>query len=334
MEKVNVFFWPLIILGVLFIISFFLSASETALIALSKIRLRRLVDQGTKNAKVVHKLVSRLDRLITTILVGNNVVNIGISVIFTAIFIYFFGQKMGMIVSTVVVSVLILVFVEITPKLFAAQYPEKVSLMVARPINVLIIIFRPIAGIFVAAGNFLIRLFGGELRNRAPLITEEEMRVMIEVGKEEGAISDEERKMLHRIFEFGDTQVGEVMIPKDKVVAIEVNASPEELLSLFIKEGHSRVPVYRDSIENIIGIVYARDILTLYHNKEAVTIASLMQPAYFIGADNKVNELLKNFQRMRIQIAIVVDEYKKAQGIATLEDLLEEIVGEIEEEEH
>jgi len=160
------------------------------------------------------------------------------------------------------------------------------------------------------------------------------MRVMIEVGKEEGAISDEERKMLQRIFEFGDTQVAEVMIPKDKVVAIEVNSAPEELLGLFIKEGHSRIPVYKDSIENVIGIVYARDILTLYHNKETVTIASVMQPAYFIGADNKVNELLKNFQRMRIQIAIVVDEHKKAQGIATLEDLLEEIVGEIEEEEH
>ncbi|MCM8782764.1 MAG: hemolysin family protein [Candidatus Omnitrophica bacterium] len=332
MERFHIFFWPLIILGVFFIISFFLSLSETALIALSKIRLRHLVDKGVRNANIVQSLMSHLDRLITTILVANNIVNIGISVIGTAIFIYFLGQKWGMIISTLVVSFFILVFAEITPKIFAAQHPERVSLLIAKPISFLLFILTPIVNVFMVAGKFLIRIFGGEVKRRAPFITEEEIRLMIEVGKEEGAISDEERRLLHRIFEFGDTQVSEIMVPKERIAAIEVNDSPEKLLDVVVEEGHSRIPVYTGSIENIIGVIYARDLLHIWHNKGLIIIQDLIQPAYFVLKDKKVNELLKNFQRMKVQIAIVVDENKKTQGLVTLEDLTEEIVGEIEEE--
>lgn len=332
MERFHIFFWPLVILGILFIISFFLSLSETALVALSKIKLRHLAEKGVKNAKMAQKIVSHLDRLITTILVGNNIVNTGISVIGTAIFIYFLGQQWGMIVSTLVVSFFILVFAEITPKLFAAQYPEKVSLMMARTINLLIIALRPVVNIFMGMSVFLIRLFGGKPSPRAPLITEEEIRLMIEVGKEEGAVSDEERRMLHKIFEFGDTLVGEVMVPKDNMAAIKIDAAPEELLDVLVEEGHSRIPVYKDSRDEIIGIIYARDILHIWHNKGLVLIPDLVQPAYFVGRQKKVNEVLKDFQRMKVQIAIVIDENKKTLGLVTLEDLIEEIVGEIEEE--
>lgn len=326
------FIWPLIILAIFFLISFFLSLSETALIALSKIRLRHLVNKGLKNAKMAQKVVSHLDRLITTILVGNNIVNIGISAIGTAIFIYFFGQKWGIIISTLVVSFFILVFAEITPKIFAAQHPEKVSLLMAGPMNLLIYALRPIVSVFMGISNFLIKAVGGGIKHRAPLVTEEEIRLMIEVGKEEGAVSDEERKMLHKIFEFGDTVAGEVMMPKENIAAINVDATPEELLDLLIEEGHSRIPVYKDSADNIVGIIYARDLLHIWHNKGLVVIQDLIQPAYFVKKTKKVNEVLKDFQRMKVQIAIIVDEDKKALGLVTLEDLIEEIVGEIEEE--
>jgi putative hemolysin len=332
MKRLGLFFWPLVVLGVFFVISFFLSLSETALVALSKIRLRHLVDKGVKNAKVVHKIVAHLDRLITTILVGNNIVNIGISAIGTVIFIYFFGRKWGVIISTLVISFFILVFAEIVPKLFAARYPEAVSLVVARPISFLVTLLRPIANVFMWLGMALIKIFGGKIKARAPLVTEEEIRLMIEVGKEEGAVSDEERKMLHRIFEFGDTAVGEVMAPKEKMAAIKIDATPEELLDILVEGGHSRIPVYRDSVDEIVGIIYARDILHIWHNKGLVIIPDIVQPAYFIPKNRKVSEVLKDFQRMRIQIAIVVDDNKKILGLVTLEDLIEEIVGEIEEE--
>ena len=291
MERLHIFFWPLVILGVFFIISFFLSLSETALVALSKIKLRHLVDKGTKNAKLVHRIVSQLDRLITTILIGNNIVNVGISAIGTAIFIYFFGPKLGMVISTIVISFLILVLVEITPKLFAAQHPEKVSLLVARPISSLIVFLRPIVSVFMSMSIGMIRLFGGKPRPRVPLVTEEEIRLMIEVGKEEGAVSDEERKMLHRIFEFGDTLVGEVMAPRDTVAAIKIDATPEQLLDILIEKGHSRIPVYKDSMDNITGIIYARDLLHIWHNKGLIIIPDLVQPAYFVKKDKKVNEV-------------------------------------------
>ncbi len=332
MERLHIFLWPLVILGVFFVISFFLSLSETALVGLSKIRLRHLVAKGAKNAKTVYKLISHLDRLITTILVGNNFVNIGISAIGTAICIYFLGQKWGIIVSTLVVTFLVLIFAEITPKVISSQHPENIALLVARPISFLIAILRPIVSVFMAITFFLIRLFGIKLKKRTQLITVEEMRLIIEVGKEDGAISDEERKMLHRIFEFGDTHIGEIMIPPDNIAAIDIKATPDELLDVVVEEGHSRIPVYRDSRENITGIIYARDLLHIWHSKGLVIIPDLVQPAYFVSKDKKVSELLRDFQRMKIQIAIAVDENKKALGLVTLEDLLEEIVGEIEEE--
>jgi len=325
-------FWSVVLVGILLVVSFFLSLSETALIALSRIRLRHLVIKGVRHAKTVNKIVSHLDRLITSILVGNNIVNVGISAIATGIFIYFLGPKWGVIISTIVVSFLILVFAEITPKLFASQYPEKVSLMMAKPINALVLALRPVASIFMGIGTFFLRFLGGGPAPRAPLITEEEIKIMIEVGKEEGAVSDDERKMLHKIFKFGDTMVGEVMMSKENMIAVRMSSTPEELLGLLVEGGHSRIPVYRDSIDTIAGIIYAKDLLQVWHDKGLLILSDLVQPAYFVKRSKKVTEVLKDMQRMKVQIAIVVDENKKTQGLVTLEDLLEEIVGEIEEE--
>lgn len=334
MEKLIKEFLPLLIaIGFLLVLSAFFSMSETALISLSKIRLRNLIAKGAKNAKLVQALMSKPEKLITSILVGNNLVNTAISVIGAIIFVYLLGEKMGMIAATICVTIALLVFAEIIPKMFAVQRSEKVSLAVAKPINMLVIILNPVAKVFTRVGNAIIKLFGGEVKQRSPLITEEEIRLMIELGKEEGVLGDEERKMLHRIFEFGDTIVSEVMIPKEKIVAIDIESSPEELLELLVEEGHARIPVYKGSADNIVGIIHARDLLYIWQNKGLVIIPDLLHPAYFVPKNNRVHDLLRDFQKMRIQMAIIVDEDKKALGLVTLEDLIEEIVGEIDEEQ-
>jgi CBS domain containing-hemolysin-like protein len=166
---------------------------------------------------------------------------------------------------------------------------------------------------------------------RSPLITEEELRLMIELGKEEGFLSDEERKMLHRIFEFGDITVADVMVPRDKIVAVNIEAKPEEILDIFVEEGHARLPVYKGTTDNIVGIIFAHDLLYILRDKGLFVLPDLVHEAYYVPAGLKVSELLKKFQEDKIQIAIVVNEHKKAIGLLTLEDLIEEIVGELEE---
>ncbi|MDD5072753.1 MAG: hemolysin family protein [Candidatus Omnitrophica bacterium] len=324
-------FWPLLIaIGVLLVLSAFFSMSETALISLNKIRLRHLMSKGNKKAKLVYSLISNPDRFITGILVGNNIVNTAISVLIAFVLIRIFGEDVGMVLATVIGATLLVVFGEIIPKVFAVQHSEKTSLGLAVPLKFVLAVLAPVARIFYGLGNGIIKAFGGEPK-RAPLITEEEIRLMIELGKEEGVLGDEERKMLHRIFEFGDTLVSEVMIPKEKIIGIDVDASAEELLDLLVEEGHARVPAYKGSIDRIEGILYARDLLYIWQNKGLVIIPDLLHQPYFIPKNKRVSDLLKDFQRMRIQMAIVVDDKKQTIGLITLEDLIEEIVGEIDE---
>lgn len=324
---------PLIaaILTTLIFLSSFFSLSETAHIALSKIRLKNLLKKGAKNAPIVQRLVLNMDTFIATILVGNNIVNTAISAIVTVLFVERFGSSWGIVISTFVTVFFILILCEITPKILATQYPGNMALITAPLMEKIIKIFRPVAVIFSGISKFLIRLFGGSVKPRSPLITEEELRLMIEVGKDEGVLSDEERKMFHRIFEFGDMKVSDVMVPKDKMVAININLSQEEALGLISEEGHSRFPVYKDSLDNIVGIVYIRDLLYILIEKGLVVFNDIIHSVYFVPQDKKVSELLIDFQKMKVQIAIAVDKNKKTVGMVTLEDLLEEIVGEMEE---
>jgi CBS domain containing-hemolysin-like protein len=193
-------------------------------------------------------------------------------------------------------------------------------------------IFSPFIRLFIGISNFILKVLRIGPSKRSPLITEEELRLMIEVGKEEGVLSDEERKMLHRIFEFGDTKISEVMMPKEKIIAVNINTTSEELLNIFVEEGHARLPVYSGSIDNIVGIIYARDLLYILRDKGLFLLQDLIHNAYYTPVTMRVNELLRRFQIDKIQIAIVVDEHNKTLGLVTLEDLIEEIVGEIEEE--
>lgn len=332
----NVFSLPLvaIVLVVLALASFFFALTETAIIGLNKIRLRHMIKRGIKGAAAVQNLVMKLDKVIAAVLIGNNFVNIAISTIVTAIFVHLFGYKIGVIFATFTTTFSLLILCEITPKILATKHAEVSALFAAPVMEFLIKVFNPVILIFTGLSNLLLRIFGMEISKRSPLITQEELRTMIEVGKEEGVLSDEERKMLHRIFEFGDIRVKDVMIPKDKVVAVDINIKADELLDIFVEQGHARLPVYKGSVDNIIGVIFARDLLYILRDKGLFVLQDLLHEAYFVSGAMRVNELLRRFQTDRVQIAIVVDSNKVSLGVVTLEDLVEEIVGEIEEEHH
>ncbi|MFH1458911.1 MAG: hemolysin family protein [Candidatus Omnitrophota bacterium] len=327
----NVFILMPIILFVLVLFSAFFAMAEVAFVSLNKLRLRYLLNQNRKNANIVHRIITNMDKLIATILVGNNFVNIAISALGTAIFIYFFGNNFKtVVISTFIITLIVLIFGEITPKLFAVKHSEKVSLSVAWLMDLIIKILSPIVKIFLDISNSFLKIIGQAPTRRSPLVTEEEIRLMIELGKEDGVLTDGERSMLHRIFEFGDTMVYEVMMGADKIVAIDIKATAEEILDLIIEEGHSRIPVYDGNLDNIIGVIYARELLNIWRNKDLIIIQDLLHPPYFVNSRKRVSELLRDFQKIHIYMAIIVDDKNNTLGLVTLEDLLEEIVGEIE----
>jgi putative hemolysin len=321
----------LIFLFILAALSFFFSASETAIIGLSRIRLRHMIAKGIKRAQNIQRLFSKIDKFIAAILIGNDFMNIAISAIVTAIFVHIFGYHWGVIFSTFISTFFVLILCEITPKILATKHAEKIALFTAPVMEVFIKIFYPLILIFTKTGNFIIKIFGLQIYKRSPIVTEEELRLMIEIGKEEGVLSEEERKMLHRIFEFGDIKVGDVMVPKDKIIAVDITTTAEKLLDIFVEEGHARLPVYEGTIERITGIIYARDLLYTLRDKGLFVIQDLIHAPYYVSPSLKVNELLRKFQADKLQIAVVVNDKQKTLGLVTLEDLIEEIVGEIEE---
>jgi putative hemolysin len=329
-----IFSIPLIIIFLLALalISFFLSASETAIISLSKIKLRHMIAQGVKHAQSIYRLITKMDRFIAAILIGNNFVNIAMSAIITAVFVRIFGYNWGVIISTFVTAFFVLVFCEITPKILATKRTDRVALLVAPFMEKVVNLFDPIVHVFIALSNLILKLLKIGPGKRPPLITEEELRTMIEIGQEEGVLSSEEKKMLHRIFEFGDTKVEEVMVPKEEIVGVNINATSEELLNIFVEQGHARLPVYEGSVDKVVGVVYAQDLLYILRDKGLFLLQDLLHKPCRVSSWMLVSELLRKFQTDKVQIAIVVDERARTQGLVTLEDLLEEIVGEIEEE--
>ncbi|MBI3324202.1 MAG: HlyC/CorC family transporter [Candidatus Omnitrophica bacterium] len=324
---------PLLFASVILLaLSALFSMSEAAFLALNKVRLRHMMQRGSLPAKLVYQLLTKLDRLIATLLVSRNAVDVTISVLGTMLCINFFGPQRGALVASVLLTLVLLVFGEMTPKLFAANHADRVALTVVWPMSVLLRIMKPVVWVFTRVSGGIIRILGGRRIARSPLITEEELKVMIEMGREAGVVAEHELRMLHRIFEFDDTLVKDVMIPRAEVAGIEISESPERVLDMFVEEGHSRLPVYRGTLDQIEGVIYARDLLAVWRHGGLFILADLVRPAYVVPPTRRVAELLTEFQRQRIQIAIVQDEQRRTLGLVTLEDLLEEIVGEIHEE--
>ena len=322
----------LVLLAVLVVLSASFSAAEAAMLSINKVRLRHLMEQGDRNAHVVFRLLTRLDHVIGALLVANNVVNVAISVIATSIFIGLFGSQKGLAIATLAITVVLLLVGEVTPKMFAATHAEQVAFVMARPLQVLMAILYPISAFFAWAGRWLLRLLRIPIKRRSPLVTEEEIKVMIQMGREAGVLAEDELRMLHRIFEFSDSVVSEVMVPREQIAGVDLNAKPVDVLDVLIEEGHSRIPVYQGSLDHVVGVLYARDLLAMVRHGGLFAMTDLIRPVIFVQETKRIAELLSEFQRKKVQIAIVQNAQTATVGLVTIEDLLEEIVGEIHEE--
>ncbi len=322
----------LILLGVLLVLSACFSASEAAFLSVNKVRLRHLMEQGHRGAKQTFLLLTKLDQLIGTLLVAGNLVNVAISSIAAWLFITWYGSEQGLAIATGVVATVLLLIGDITPKMFATTHADGVAFVMAVPLRILMTILYPVASFFTWAGRWLLRGLRIPTKRRAPLVTEEEIKVMIQMGREAGVLAEEELRMLHRIFEFSDSMVKDAMVPREQIAGVDLKAKPEELLDLLIEAGHSRIPVYEGSVDRVVGVIYARDLLAMVRHGGLFVLADLIRPVVRVKETKRLAELLSDFQREKQQIAIVQDPNGSTLGMVTIEDVLEEIVGDIREE--
>ena len=320
------------LLIVLLLGSGFFSASETSLMSLSKIRIRYMEEEGVKGAKLVSSLIEKSSDLLSSILVGNNVVNIAATSVSTSLFISIFGDG-GVAIATAVMTVLVLVFGEITPKTIAANSPEKVAVVVSKPISIIMKITKPIVWIFNLLTGIIFKIMGIDNDGVKPFITEEELKAMVNVSHEEGVLEMEEREIINNVFQFGDMQAKEAMIQRLDMVAIDIEDSYDEIIELFKSEKLSRLPVYQESIDDIVGILNIKDIIFLSDEEiENFDIKDYVREAFFTYEFKKITQLLEEMKKEKSQMAIVVDEYGGTAGLLTIEDLVEVIVGDIDDE--
>ncbi|HHY81911.1 MAG TPA: HlyC/CorC family transporter [Clostridiales bacterium] len=322
--------WRLIILVILVGLSAFFTAVETAFLSLSKIRLQNMADENVKNADKALKLLENQDKLKNAILVADNSVNVGAAVLATELAIRYFEDK-GAAVAVIGMTFIVLIFGEIFPNLLAETYSENFSLRVSRIITVLIKILNPVIIFLIFLTNLIIRLFGLKI-NKKPRITEEELRTMVDVGHMEGVLDPEEKKMIHNVFQFGDSQVKDVMIPRTDIVAIDVESTYDKILEVFKKEQYSRMPVYRNTIDNIIGILHVKDIFFFDDKKEKFDIEKNIRKPYYTYENKRIAELFEDMRKKRLQMIVVADEYGGTAGIITMQDIVEEIFGDIGDE--
>jgi len=298
--------------------------------SLGKVRLIHMLEEKVRGANLVDQLRKNPSKLLSTILVGNNAVNIGASSIATVLAIEHFGDT-GVGIATGVMTILVLIFAEITPKAFAAQNSEKVSLIVAKPISLLAYLLNPIVFVFTQIAGLFIRLLGGKSSVIEPSITEEELKTMVHLSEEEGVIEDHEKTMICNVFDFGDQLIKDIMIPRTDIVAININANYEEIINVMKTEQYSRYPVYSHRMDNIVGVLNVKE-LVYRDSKEIFDIKKFVKKPYYTFEYTNTSELFRDMKKHRTHMAIVLDEYGGTAGIVTVEDLIEEIVGDISDE--
>ena len=312
--------------------SAFFSGSETALMAISRLRLRHLAETKPRRAKLVERVLERPERLIGTILLGNNLVNVAMSAIATAVAISIWGER-GIAYVTGVLTFAILIFAEITPKVYAKYFNERVSFLIAPVLNAIMILFGPLVVVVTFLSNKILRLMGIDVKKmKRPLMTEEEIQTCIKMGWDEGAITAEEKKMLSRVFTLNDKTVGEVMVPRENMVVLDAEASAEEIFKAILKTGHSRFPIRKGADSDIIGFIHAKDLFQRMDERKPFPGKDIVRPPYFVGADKKIDAQLRSFQAMKLHQAVVLDAEGKVAGLITLEDILEQLVGSIQDE--
>ncbi|RMD95802.1 MAG: HlyC/CorC family transporter [Calditrichaeota bacterium] len=320
----------------LVIFSAFFSGAETAFLSISKYSGDQLETGRARTTRRLKKLHSRTQDLLIAILIGNTLVNLSAATV-AALMTHRLAQNVhlnsnvAILLEVIIVTLILLVLSEITPKFLAIKRPLKFASLVSGPILIYLRLMAPLTFLLNAMTSGLSHLLG--ISSRSLTLREEELRTLVEVGEEQGVLEKEEREMIHSIFEFRETQVKEVMIPRIDMVCIEKSATLMDLVNLIKQKGHTRIPLYEGRIDNILGIIHAKDLLPyLNQQNHEVELAQLARRALFVPEYKRIDELLKEFQKEKMHMAIVVDEYGGTAGLVTLEDILEEIVGEIQDE--
>ena len=318
----------LVALVILVAFSAFFSASETAFSSLNQIRLKSRAEDGDPSAARVLAMAEQYDKLLSTILIGNNIVNIAAASIGTVLFTRLLDPQRGATVSTIVLTIVVLIFGEVTPKSLAKEMPERIATAVSPFLSLLMLLLSPLTWLFTQwkklLGHFI---HSGE----ADTITEGELMTMVSEAESDGELTDRESQLIRSAIEFDDVEVEEILTPRVDVVAVEDTTSLEELAQTFAESGYSRLPVYHDNIDNIIGVVHEKDFY-LAKLKKAATVEDLVVPTLYTTGTTQISQLLRTLREQHHHMAVVVDEYGGTEGIITLEDILEELVGEIWDE--
>lgn len=328
----------IMILLILLVLSAFFSSAETCLTTVNKVRMKAMEDENVKNATLVLRLIDRQTQMLSAILIGNNVVNLSASSL-TTTFAIQLAKKMGMGdmasaitgAATGILTILVLIFGEILPKSMATMSAEKLALLYAKPIFALTNILRPVSFVMNKLSDGLLSLFHMNPKNR-PAITENELRTILDVSHEEGVIETEERQMITNVVDFGDSLAKDVMVPKMDVGFVSVDSSYQELFDIYKELRHTRMPVYNESRDNIVGIINVKDLFFYQGSRKEFDITKVMREPYFTYEYKKISELFFEMKRESIPMAVVLDEYGATAGLLTIEDLIEEIVGEIRDE--
>lgn len=320
----------IVILAMLLGLSGFFSSAETAFISSNQIKLKTLAAKGSKNALLVLKIMEKPEKMLSAVLIGNNIVNLSASALATTIIIKLFGNA-AIGVATGMLTFLILIFGEITPKSLASKKPESMSLVYAAPIYALMFILTPVIVTINLASGFVLKLLGAGNAPRQDIMTEEELRTIVDVSHEEGVIENEERKIINNVFDFAEVLAKDVMIQRIDMVLINIEAGYEEAIEIYRQERYTRLPVYEGNTDNIVGVINVKDLL-LHKSEKKFNIRDYMRKPFFTYEYKKIAELLLQMKKSYANIAVVLDEYGMTAGMITMEDILEEIVGEIRDE--
>ena len=321
----------LLFVVVLLMLSAFFSSAETALTTSNKIRLKGLADEGDKRAKRVLEITGDSGKMLSAILIGNNIVNLSASSIATALAIKLFGNA-GAGIATGTLTVLVLIFGEISPKTLATIHADKIALTYGGIIWGLMKVLTPVIFIINKLAIGFLRLLRVNVSNEPVPLTEAELRTIVDVGHQTGVIEQEEHEMINNVFDFGDSQAKEIMVPRIDMTFADINSTYEELINIFRTDKFTRLPIYEDSIDNVIGIINMKDLLLYETSKDSFSVRSILRKPYYTYEHKKTVELLIEMKKSSFNIAIVLDEYGVTAGLITLEDILEEIVGEIRDE--
>jgi putative hemolysin len=333
----------ILLLG-LMILNGFLAMARSALVNVRKARLRQLIEEGVGSARTAERLAEDASRLLATTQLGMMLTSFFGGAVVAVVsappladvmpsWLGAAGYPIAFVIVVFAAAMAMLIFAELVPETIALQYSERLALWLARPLALIAVLAMPVVHLLVWVSNAISRLFGAPPQRGISIVTEEEIKTLVDAGEEEGVIQEEEKEMIYSIFELGDTLAREVMVPRIDVVALEVSTPMLEALDTIMEAGHSRIPVYRETIDYVEGVLYAKDLLPyLRQGRTDIPLKKILREAYFIPETKRASDLLPDLQQRRVHMAVVVDEYGGMAGLVTIEDLLEEIVGEIQDE--